>query len=431
MERSAYSRLCEWKNKNDRKPLILNGARQVGKTWLLKEFGRREYENLAYINCDDTPEMKSVFSDYDTARLIRVFSALSGVSIKPQSTLLVLDEIQEIPDGLTSLKYFCENAPEYHIAVAGSLLGIGIHEGTGFPVGKVDEINLYPMTFAEFINALGKRELAKQMTEHRWSELSTLSHTFIELLRQYYYVGGMPAVVDSFSRKQDIQEVRVLQKQILTDYRRDFSKHIPKDILPKVNLVWDSIPSQLAKENKKFIYSAVKKGARAKDFENAIQWLADAGLVIKVSRIRKIEKPLKFYEDFDAFKLFLLDMGLMGAMTEVSPKDVLVNNKAFSEYKGAFTEQYVLQELSTLENNIYYYSKDSSTLEVDFVIQKNEVYPIEVKAEENVRSKSLRVIYESNNSLRPCRFSMNDYREQEWMVNVPLYLAREWIKTAE
>ncbi|MBR1523965.1 MAG: ATP-binding protein [Lachnospiraceae bacterium] len=431
MERSAYSRLCEWKNKNDRKPLILNGARQVGKTWLLKEFGRREYEDLAYINCDDTPEMKSAFSDYDTARLIRVFSALSGVSIKPQNTLLVLDEIQEIPDGLTSLKYFCENAPEYHIAVAGSLLGIGIHEGTGFPVGKVDEINLYPMTFAEFINALGKRELAKQMTEHRWSELSTLSHTFIELLRQYYYVGGMPAVVDSFSRKQDIQEVRVLQKQILTDYRRDFSKHIPKDILPKVNLVWDSIPSQLAKENKKFIYSAVKKGARAKDFENAIQWLADAGLVIKVSRIRKIEKPLKFYEDFDAFKLFLLDMGLMGAMTEVSPKDVLVNNKAFSEYKGAFTEQYVLQELSTLENNIYYYSKDSSTLEVDFVIQKNEVYPIEVKAEENVRSKSLRVIYESNNSLRPCRFSMNDYREQEWMVNVPLYLAREWIKTAE
>ena len=431
MKRIAYARLREWKNKNDRKPLILNGARQVGKTWLLKEFGRREYEDLAYINCDDTPEMKSAFSDYDTARLIRVFSALSGVSIKPQSTLLVLDEIQEIPDGLTSLKYFCENAPEYHIAVAGSLLGIGIHEGTGFPVGKVDEINLYPMTFAEFINALGKRELAKQMTEHRWSELSTLSHTFIELLRQYYYVGGMPAVVDSFSRKQDIQEVRVLQKQILTDYRRDFSKHIPKDILPKVNLVWDSIPSQLAKENKKFIYSAVKKGARAKDFENAIQWLADAGLVIKVSRIRKIEKPLKFYEDFDAFKLFLLDMGLMGAMTEVSPKDVLVNNKAFSEYKGAFTEQYVLQELSTLENNIYYYSKDSSTLEVDFVIQKNEVYPIEVKAEENVRSKSLRVIYESNNSLRPCRFSMNDYREQEWMVNVPLYLAREWIKTAE
>ena len=343
MERNAYQDLLAWKNRKDRKPLILNGARQVGKTWLLKEFGAREYENLAYINCDDTPEIKNSFSDFDTDRLIRVFSALSGVEIKPQKTLIVLDEIQQIPLALTSLKYFCEKSPEYHIAVAGSLLGIGLHEGTGFPVGKVDEINLYPLTFEEFCLALGNKILVDQMKEGRWNELSSLSHTFIELLRQYYYVGGMPASVKYYCQNQSLKSVRDIQNQILSDYKNDFSKHVPKDILPKVNIVWESIPSQLAKENKKFIYRAIKKGARARDFENAIQWLIDAGLVYKVLRVSKIEKPLKFYEDFDAFKLFVLDLGLLCAMTDVSAKDVLVNNNAVTEYKGSFTEQYVLQ----------------------------------------------------------------------------------------
>lgn len=431
MERTAYQDLINWKNKKNRKPLILNGARQVGKTWLLKKFGENEYESFAYINCDDTPEMKIIFSDFDTQRLIRNFSSITGVEIIREKTLIVLDEIQEVPNALTALKYFCENAPEYHIVVAGSLLGIGLHEGTGFPVGKVDELSLYPLTFEEFCNALGKNILMNQVKEHKWNELSVLSHTFIELLRQYYYVGGMPAVVKDYCEKQNLKSVRDIQNQILADYKRDFSKHVPKEILPKVNIVWNSIPSQLSKENKKFIYSAIKKGGRAKEFEDAIQWLIDAGLVYKVLRVSKIEKPLKFYEDFDAFKLFILDLGLLGAMVDVSAKDVLVNNTAFVEYKGTFTEQYVLQELITVKKNIYYYSKENSNLEIDFIIQKDEVYPIEVKAEENLRSKSLKTVYELNQSLKPCRFSMADYREQDWITNIPLYLAKEWVKNCE
>ena len=412
MERLAYKKLLGWKNNKNRKPLILNGARQVGKTWLLKDFGEKEYESVAYINCDETKDLKAVFSDFNTDRLIRAFSAISGVNIKPENTLIILDEIQIIPIGLTSLKYFCENAPEYHIAVAGSLLGIGLHEGTGFPVGKVDQINLYPLSFKEFLLALKKDQIYNAIQTHKWEELSSLSSIFIDLLRQYYYVGGMPAVVQAYATNHDIFEVRNIQSQILSDYRLDFSKHVPKDILPKVNMVWDSIPAQLAKENKKFIYSKIRKGARAKEFENAIQWLVDAGLVYKVLRVSKVEKPLKFYEDFDSFKLFILDLGLLGAMTEVDAKDVLVNNNAFTEYKGSFTEQYVLQELQSLEKRVYYYSKEHSELELDFVIQNYNVYPIEVKAEENLKSKSLRTIY-------------------DWMVNVPLYLIEEWLEHAE
>ncbi len=431
MERLAYKKLLGWKNNKNRKPLILNGARQVGKTWLLKDFGEKEYESVAYINCDETKDLKAVFSDFNTDRLIRAFSAISGVNIKPENTLIILDEIQIIPIGLTSLKYFCENAPEYHIAVAGSLLGKGLHEGTGFPVGKVEQINLYPLSFKEFLLALKKDQIYNAIQTHKWEELSSLSSIFIDLLRQYYYVGGMPAVVQAYATNHDIFEVRNIQSQILSDYRLDFSKHVPKDILPKVNMVWDSIPAQLAKENKKFIYSKIRKGARAKEFENAIQWLVDAGLVYKVLRVSKVEKPLKFYEDFDSFKLFILDLGLLGAMTEVDAKDVLVNNNAFTEYKGSFTEQYVLQELQSLEKRVYYHSKEHSELELDFVIQNYNVYPIEVKAEENLKSKSLRTIYSENNQLKPVRFSMADYKEQDWMVNVPLYLLAEWIEQAE
>ena len=431
MRRLVYDRLLEWKNKPNRKPLVLNGARQVGKTWILKEFGANEYSNMAYINCDEVEEMKTLFYDFDTERLIRSISVLSGEVIKPGETLVVLDEIQVAPSGLTSLKYFCEKASQYHIVVAGSLLGIGLHEGTGFPVGKVDEINLYPLSFKEFLMALGKDVLVSSMEEHRWSELSSLGMTFTELLRQYYYVGGMPEVVKSYAEKQDVFEVRNIQKQILADYRRDFSKHIPSEILPKVNMVWDSIPAQLAKENKKFIYSAVKKGGRAKEFENAIQWLIDAGLAYKVLRVTKVEKPLKFYEDFDAFKLFIVDLGLLGALVGMDSRDVLINNNAFKEYKGAFTEQFILQELKSLGCELYYHSRERSTLELDFVIQKYYIYPLEVKAEENLKSKSLRIIYDSNNELKPVRFSMAGYREQDWMVNVPLYLASEWLSAAE
>ena len=427
MERLAYRKLIEWKNKADRKPLIVGGARQVGKTWLLNEFGNNEYESMAYINCDTTADMKNLFSDYDTERLIRAFSSLTGVNIKPETTLIVLDEIQVVPAAITALKYFCENASEYHIAVAGSLLGIGLHEGTGFPVGKVDEISIYPLSFKEFVKALDKDMLVRSMEGHRWSELSTLSSTYIDLLRQYYYVGGMPEAVKSYIEEGDLNKVRSIQNQILADYRKDFSKHVPDKILPKVNMVWDSVPAQLAKENKKFVYGAIKKGARAKEFENAIQWLIDAGLLYKVLRVKKVEKPLKFYEDIDTFKLFILDVGLLGAMSDVSSRDVLVNNNAFVEYKGAFTEQYVLQEIKAIGEKVYYYSRDNSTLEIDLIVQKDYVYPLEVKAEENLKSKSLKTIYEENNSLKPIRVSMAGYREQDWVVNVPLYLVAEYM----
>ena len=426
MKRFAYNTLLEWKTKKDRKPLILNGARQVGKTWLLKEFGKNEYESVAYINCDEDASIKEAFYDFNMERLIRTFSVISGVTINSDKTLIILDEIQEVPIGLTSLKYFCEEAPQYHIAVAGSLLGIGLHEGTGFPVGKVNEINLYPLCFKEFLLALGKENLVNNIEEHRWDEFAPTSDIYIELLRQYYYVGGMPEVVKTYVEEQDVKKVRELQNQILVDYRRDFSKHVPEKVLPKVNMVWDSIPGQLAKDNKKFIYSAVKKGGRAKEFENAIQWLMDAGLIYKVSNISKLEKPLKFYEDLESFKLFILDLGLLGALSEIDAKDVLIKNKAIKEYKGAFTEQYVLQELIAGGHKLYYYSRDTSNLEIDFVMQESEIYPIEVKAEENLKSKSLRTVYKNNETLKPVRISMSNYRTQDWMTNVPLYIAGEW-----
>ena len=429
MRRLIYEQLLGWKNNPNRKPLILNGARQTGKTWLLKEFGSKEYKKLAYINCDESPEIKNAFTDYKTDRLIRFFSVLSNTVIEPENTLIVLDEVQTAPNALTALKYFCEDAGEYHIAVAGSLLGIGLHEGTGFPVGKVDEINLYPLSYTEFLLAMGQEQLVNFMSEQRFEETAQLEATFIDYLRQYYYVGGMPAVVRDYVEKQDFKAVRDIQNQILSDYRRDFSKHIPSDLLPKINLVWDSLPAQLAKENKKFIYGMIKKGSRAKEFENAIQWLMDAGLVYKVKRVTKVEKPLKFYEDHSSFKLFMLDMGLLGAMSDVSAKDVLVNNTAFTEYKGAFTEQFVLQELVGLNKQLYYYSKENSTLELDFLLQKEELYPIEVKAEENLKSKSLRTVYENDNRLQPIRFSMAGYKEQDWIINVPLYLVQSWANT--
>nr|WP_027871762.1 ATP-binding protein [[Eubacterium] cellulosolvens] len=431
MERQVYKELLAWKNSKNRKPLILNGARQIGKTWILKEFGKREYKNVAYINCETSDEMKMMFSNFDVKRLIRGFSSITGENILPEETLIILDEIQETPLGITALKYFCENAREYHIIVAGSLLGIKLRSGTGFPVGKVDEITMYPMTFLEFMYASGNGLLAEQIQEHRWEDFAPFSTKFTDLLRQYYYVGGMPEVVQEYIDNENLNEVRIIQKRILTDYEQDFSKHVPDSLLPKVIMVWNSIPSQLAKENKKFIYGTVKKGSRAKDFEDAIQWLMNAGLLHKVIRVNKVQRPLKFYEDVNAFKIFLSDLGLLGAMADVTAKEVLTGVNYFSEYKGAFTEQYVAQDLIANGNKLYYYSKENSPLEIDFLVQKDELYPIEVKAEENVKAKSLRTLYEDNNRLKPVRFSMSGYRKQDWMVNVPLYLASEWIQSVE
>lgn len=427
MRRSIYKKLQFWRNDNKRKPLIINGARQVGKTWIIKEFGKNEYKNMAYINCDRVVEMKSIFYDFDINRLLRAFSSITQELIVPGETLIVLDEIQEVPLGITALKYFCEDAPEYHIIVAGSLLGINLHSGTGFPVGKVNELKMYPMTFGEFIDASEKSQFSDILHAHRWEEITSFAPTFVDLLRQYYYVGGMPEVVQAYFERYDFNEVRNIQNRILDDYAQDFAKHIPPNLLSKVNMVWNSIPSQLAKENKKFIYGALKKGARAKNFEDAIDWLIRAGLIYKVVRVQKIEKPLKFYEDFDGFKLFMNDLGLLGAMSDVTAKEVITGDNYFSEYKGAFTEQYVSQELIALGERVYYYSKENSTLEIDFLIQKDAVHPIEVKAEENVKSKSLRTVYENNPKVIPWRFSMSGYRKQDWMTNIPLYAIADWI----
>ena len=426
MERSIYSSLKKWKESPTRKPLILQGARQVGKTYILKEFGAREYSEVVYINCDDNNDMQNMFVDYDVDRIIRSMSAISGISIKPSTTLLILDEIQEVERGLASLKYFCEKAPEYHVAVAGSLLGITLHEGTSFPVGKVDMLYMYPMDFEEFLLAMGKEQLVELLRSNSWAALTPLRGMLIELLRQYYFVGGMPEAVKTYVERGDIWEVRSIHSKIIDAYRNDMSKHVPKQQVQRINMVWNSIPSQLARDNKKFIYGALRKGARANDFEIAIQWLVDSGLVHKVHRISKPVVPLKFYEDMASFKLFLLDCGLLGALSETPPEQILIGDNVFEEYKGAFTENYVLQQLKSLPRTfVYYYSNDNSTLEIDFVVQHEaHVIPIEVKAEENLRAKSLRQFVTDNSGLHGVRFSMSDYREQDWLTNVPLWAVR-------
>lgn len=392
----------------------------------MKEFGAREYSEVVYTNCDDNNDMQNMFVDYDVDRIIRSLSAISGISIKPSTTLLILDEIQEVERGLASLKYFCEKAPEYHVAVAGSLLGITLHEGTSFPVGKVDMLYMYPMDFEEFLLAMGKEQLVELLRNNSWAALTPLRGMLTELLRQYYFVGGMPEAVKTYVERGDIWEVRSVHSKIIDAYRNDMSKHVPKQQVQRINMVWNSIPSQLARDNKKFIYGALRKGARANDFEIAIQWLVDSGLVHKVHRISKPVVPLKFYEDMASFKLFLLDCGLLGALSETPPEQILIGDNVFEEYKGAFTENYVLQQLKSLPRTfVYYYSNDNSTLEIDFVVQHEaHVIPIEVKAEENLRAKSLRQFVTDNSGLHGVRFSMSDYREQDWLTNVPLWAVR-------
>lgn len=423
MKRNITQQLEAWKAKGNRKPLILNGARQVGKTYILKQFGKEAYQNIAYVNCDGNQEVAAIFEqDYDIHRILLHLSALTGVDILPGKTLIVIDEIQECPKALNSLKYFCEDAPEYHVAVAGSLLGISLHAGSSFPVGKVDMLKLYPMTFDEFLLAAGEEKLVDILKAQDYSLITPLEARLTELLRQYYYVGGMPAVVSEFFTSHQLSTVREIQNQILFDYQRDFSKHAPLSEVPRINMVWNSIPSQLAKENKKFIYGAMKKGARATQFEIAIEWLIDAGLIYKVGRISEPRTPLKFYEDWSAFKLFTLDVGLMGAMAETSAADVLVRGTAMTEYKGAFTELFVLTQLEAQGITPYYYSANDSKAEIDFIIQKEAtIIPIEVKAEENVHSKSLRTYIDKYPQLKGMRLSMLPFQDQGWMANYPLY----------
>lgn len=424
MERLILQQFTEWKERTDRKPLIVNGARQVGKTWALREFAKREYKKEAYVLCRKNSLAEEVFKkDFDVERILLSLSALTHVDITPGDTLIILDEVQEIPEAIESLKYFCENAPQYHIAVAGSLLGISLHQDVSYPVGKVNEIYIYPMSYGEFLLAKGEKQ-AYELLEKRNFDITNLLHEkYVDLLRQYYYVGGMPEAVKKFVETGALKEVRRIQKEILSGYERDFSKHAPKEQIEKIRMVWKSIPSQLFKDNKKFIYGALRQGARAKDFELAIEWLADSGLIYKVPRCNKTALPLSIYEDFSVFKLYLLDVGLLGAMVNTDAAQVLVNNQIFSEYKGGMTEEYVLQELKSRSiEPIYYYKTDDSRLELDFVIQhEGRMLPIEVKAEGNVRANSLTKILHSNPELQAVRFSMLPYKKQEQLFCVPLY----------
>ena len=425
MKRKIIQQLKLWKDNPARKPLILLGARQVGKTWVMKHFGLTEFENVAYINCDVEPLAKELFAaDYNIPRILLTLQAITGTKIEAGKTLIVFDELQEVERGLHSLKYFQENAPEYHVMAAGSLLGITLGKGQSFPVGKVNVMSLYPMDFEEFLMAAGETDLCDLLRQPDWEILKILSLKYVDLLRQYYYVGGMPEVVDCFFQHQNLQEVRDKQTEILDAYRRDISKHTTPTESIRIGQVLQSLPSQLAKENKKFIYNVLKKGARATEYELAIQWLMDAGLVHKVSRIKELQMPVKFYEDLGAFKLFLLDCGLLGCMTETPASQMLVGDNVFKEFKGAFTEQFVLQQLVAQGFSPYYWSSDKTPAEIDFVVQtEHRVIPVEVKAEENVRARSMSEYIKNHPDyqLKGLRVSMMGYQDQEWMENIPLF----------
>lgn len=424
MYRSAIKKLKEWKNKEDRKPMILMGARQVGKTWIMKEFGKNEYAKIAYISFYNNERMNDVFDmDFDIDRIIMNLNIESGVSITPNDTLIILDEIQNAPKALESLKYFCEDANEYHVIAAGSLLGVAVHENVSFPVGKVDMLDLYPFSFREFLLAMDEKSLVMALDSKDFSIIDNFSDKFLFWLKNYYYIGGMPAVVDSFRRNKDYVKTRQIQKDILRQYEQDFGKHVDAKNLPRIRMVWQSIPIQLAKENKKFFFGQIKKGARSSDFEIAIQWLMDSGLIYKVNRVNEPHMPLKAYINMSAYKLFILDIGLLGALSDLPAKTILEKDEIFVEFKGALTEQYVLQQLiCDTQYTPYYYGTDKSTFEQDFMIQMEDmIVPIEVKAEGNVYSQSLKAYCEKYRPKKAVRFSTLKYVDQGWMVNIPLY----------
>lgn len=426
MQRTAIEKLKKWKDRKGHKPLIIEGARQVGKTWLMKEFGKQYYEQVVYLHFDNNPELAAVFeNDYKIPRLIESFEILSGIKINPDNTLIIFDEIQECPRALTSLKYFNENAPEYDIVAAGSLLGLIHHEGTGFPVGKVSFLNLYPMDFFEFARALGEERFIELIEKKDFQMISIFKNKFEKLVKMYCYIGGMPEVVQDFINNRDYKRVREIQKTILASYENDFSKHVPANTVEKIRMLWQTIPSQLAKENKKFIYSAIKTGARAKEYELALLWLKDAGLVYQVNRIKKPDLPLIAYQDFEAFKLFVLDVGLLSALTNLDVKTILEKTQIFEEFKGAIAEQYVYQQLKSAEVDmpIYYWSNDSSRSEVDFVVQLDGyVIPVEVKAEKNLKAKSLKNFIQDYKSEKSVRTSLADYKlNDNNLYDIPLY----------
>jgi predicted AAA+ superfamily ATPase len=424
MKRDELSYLSKWKESDGRKPLLIRGARQTGKTWLMKEFGRIAYQKIAYVNLESNPTLKNVFAEnFDIHRILLAIQIETGITVDAANTLLILDEIQEAPGALTSLKYFQENTPEYHVIAAGSLLGVALSGHTSFPVGKVEFLDLYPLSFTEFLEALNEKPLVDLLRSRDWQLISNFKNRYIERLKQYYYVGGMPEAVSAFAQRTDFDEVRQIQKRILIAYEQDFSKHAPLEIVSRIRMLWNSIPSQLAKENRKFIYGLIRQGARAKDYELSMSWLIDCGLIHKINNVTKPAIPLKAYEDFGAFKLFLVDIGLLAAMAELDVKTLLEGNELFEEFKGALTEQYVLQQLIVAKDTgVYYWSPENARAEVDFLLQiKGQIIPLEVKAAENLHAKSLRVYYQKYQPESAIRTSLSDYRKEKWMTNLPLY----------
>jgi predicted AAA+ superfamily ATPase len=422
MKRNLVDQLIHWKNGKNRKPLILQGARQVGKTWILKEFGRIAFKQTVYLNFESSERLKNIFAaDFNIQRIISVIEIETNQTINAEDTLLIFDEIQEAEKGLTALKYFFEQNPEYYIVAAGSLLGISIQKNNSFPVGKVDFLKLYPLSFLEFLENNNEQKIAEQLKNKNWEVLHSFHDKLVEQLRLYYFIGGMPEVVSGYIETKNLQQVRNLQEKLLIGYENDFAKYAPNAVVPKIRLVWKSIISQLAKENRKFIYGQIKHGARAKDFENAINWLQDAGLVLKVTNVKKPTIPLSAYAEFDSFKLYLLDIGLLNAMGKIDAKILLEKNTILTEFKGASTEQYVCQQLIT-HTELFYWTAENATAEVDFLLQhQNEIIPVEVKSEENLKSKSLKVYFEKYAPKNVVRTSMSPYREETWMTNLPLY----------
>lgn len=424
MYRDKIKELIDWRISKYRKPLIILGARQVGKTWLIQEFGRQEYKQTVYINFEKMKVVRNLFEDdFDVKRVLTSLSVYANKEINPDDTLIVFDEIQAATGGLTALKYFCEDAPKYHVIAAGSLLGMSLHQNTSFPVGKVDFMYLNPLSFLEFLKALDEERLADLLKNPDWKIVTLFKDKLLNYLRYYLFIGGMPEVVSHFVTHRDFRIVRNIQRNILTTYQKDFSKHAPKDIVPRINMVWKSIPSQLAKENKKFIYGVLKEGGRAKEFELAIQWLIDCGLLHQCFRISKPDMPLSAYQDLAVFKLYHNDVGLLAAMAKLPMKTILDGNAIFEEFKGALTENFVMQQISlNEENDIYYWTNDNSTTEVDFVIQNDEeIIPIEVKSGTNLKSVSFKFFCEKYKPTKAIRTSLSDYKDEEWMTNLPLY----------
>ena len=424
MKWNAIEKLKEWKNNHKRKPLIIRGARQVGKTWLMKEFGNIEYKNVIYINFELQNLMREHFSlDLDTKRIIEGLE-LEYFKINPKETLIILDEIQECPKAITVLKYFYENNPEYHIMAAGSLLGVAIHENISFPVGKVDFLDLYPLSFHEFLLAIGEENYAGLLKTPKSLNIKTFKTKYIEWLKKYYYIGGMPEAVNNYAETGDFETTRKIQENILEAYKNDFSKHISTSGKLKIDLLWESIPNQLTSENKKFIYKKIKQGARANEFEEALSWLINCGLIYKINRISKPALPISAYEDTKSFKLFLLDVGLLSAMSKLPARTLIEGDKIFTEFYGALAEQYVLQQLKTLDDmEIAYWISESNAAEVDFIIQTNGyVIPLEVKASVNLQAKSLKLYREKFQPEITVKTSLADCEINDGFFNVPLYM---------